>query len=394
MGLIVRGENMKIIAFYLPQFHNIPENDQWWGDGFTEWVNVKKAKPLFEGHKQPRVPLGKNYYNLLNDDVKIWQAKIAKEHGIYGFCYYHYWFNGKLLLERPVEQMLNNKDIDMPFCLCWANEPWTKAWVNQKEVLIPQFYGGKKEWKEHFEYLYPFFIDDRYIKVDGKPFVVIYRAEVIPNLNEMLDYWNSLAQEMGLPGLSFAYQELTFDLTKNRDDSRFDYDIEYQPGYALFDLSTKSKLKQSKIWKMLRSYKRTIYNLFEKKNGFDLYRYFAHSKSKSTLEMINYDKVWEQVLKRDPTSDKNLPGAFVNWDNTPRKQERGRVFVGASPSKFEEYLKKQIIRARDIYHKDMLFMFAWNEWAEGGYLEPDEEYGFAYLNAVKNALEETDEFPW
>lgn len=385
---------MKIIAFYLPQFHNIPENDQWWGDGFTEWVNVKKAKPLFEGHKQPRVPFDNNYYDLLDDDVKIWQAKIAKDHGIYGFCYYHYWFNGKLLLEKPVEQMLKNKNIDMPFCLCWANEPWTKAWVNQKEVLIPQFYGGQKEWKQHFDYLYPFFIDDRYIKIDGKPFVVIYRADVITNLNEMLDYWNALAVEHGLPGLSFAYQELTFDLTKNRDDSRFDYDIEYQPGYALFDLTTKSTLKQSSFWKTLRSYKRELFNYFEKKKGFDLDRYISHSKASKTLELIDYDDVWKQVLKRVPASSKNLPGAFVNWDNTPRKQERGRVFVGASPSKFQEYLKKQIVRARDIYHKDMLFMFAWNEWAEGGYLEPDEEYGYAYLDAVKKALEETNEFPW
>ena len=160
---------MKIIAFYLPQFHNIPENDEWWGDGFTEWVNVKKAKPLFDGHVQPKEPLNDNYYNLLDDNIKIWQAKIAKEYGVYGFCYYHYWFNGKLLLEKPMEQMLNNKKIDIPFCISWANEPWTKAWVNEKKVLIPQSYGGVNEWKEHFDYLLPFFKDERYIKVHNKP---------------------------------------------------------------------------------------------------------------------------------------------------------------------------------------------------------------------------------
>ena len=153
---------MKIIAFYLPQFHNIPENDEWWGDGFTEWVNVKAAKPLFEGHQQPKVPLNDNYYNLLDDNVKIWQAKIAKEHGVYGFCYYHYWFSGKMLLEKPMEQMLKNKAVDIPFCISWANETWTKAWVNdEKKVLILQKYGEKDEWKQHFDYLLPFFKDDR-----------------------------------------------------------------------------------------------------------------------------------------------------------------------------------------------------------------------------------------
>ena len=154
---------MKIIAFYLPQFHNIPENDEWWGNGFTEWTNVKKAKPIFEGHQQPKVPLNNNYYNLLDDNVKVWQADLAKKYGVYGFCYYHYWFNGKMLLEKPMEQMLENKEVDIPFCISWANEPWTKAWVgDEKKMLIAQEYGQEEEWKEHFMYLLPFFKDERY----------------------------------------------------------------------------------------------------------------------------------------------------------------------------------------------------------------------------------------
>lgn len=231
---------MKIIAFYLPQFHDIPENDEWWGKGFTEWVNVKKAQPLYKGHEQPRIPMNENYYNLLDDNVKIWQANIAKEYGIYGFCYYHYWFGGKLLLEKPMEQMLKNPKVDIPFCISWANEPWTKAWVNESKVLIPQFYGGKKEWKEHFDYLLPFFKDNRYIKEDNKPLFIIYRAEVIDCLNDMLDYWTELAQQNGFSGMKYAYQNLTFDLMPNRDDSRFDYNIEFQPSYAWNDLNNKS----------------------------------------------------------------------------------------------------------------------------------------------------------
>ena len=385
---------MKIIAFYLPQFHDIPENDEWWGKGFTEWVNVKKAKPLFDGHIQPRVPLNHNYYNLLDDEVKIWQAKIAKENGVYGFCYYHYWFNGKKVLEKPMEQMLANKKIDMPFCICWANEPWTKAWVNKSEVILPQFYGGKKEWKEHFDYLCPFFKDERYIQAKGKPLVVIYRAEVITNLNEMLDYWNDLAVAEGLNGLTYAYQDMTFDMISDKDDSRFDYNIEFQPSYAWVDMHSKSKLKSSKMWSHLRSAKRKMCTFFEKKKGFDLERYFRNNKNNSQVEIAEFDDVWNAVLARMPDSEKNIPGAFVGWDNTPRKENRGRVYINDSPEKLEKYLEQQIIRARDIYNKDMIFMYAWNEWAEGGYLEPDERYGYGNLHAIKKALEKTNEFPW
>ena len=175
---------VKIIPFYLPQFHEIPENNKWWGEGFTEWTNVRKAKPLFEGHRQPKIPLDNNYYNLMDDNVKIWQAKIAKEHGIFGFCYYHYWFkNGRKLLEKPAEQMLQNQEIDIPFCFCWANENWSKNWDGgNREVIMEQHYGGKQDWEMHFQYLLPFFRDKRYITVHGKPIFVIYKPEQIIDL--------------------------------------------------------------------------------------------------------------------------------------------------------------------------------------------------------------------
>lgn len=382
---------MKIIAFYLPQFHNIPENDEWWGDGFTEWVNVKNAKPLYEGHIQPKEPLNDNYYNLLDDNVKIWQARIAKKYGVYGFCYYHYWFNGKLLLEKPMEQMLKNKEVDLPFCISWANEPWTKAWVNEKKVLIPQSYGGKKEWKEHFDYLLPFFEDDRYIRIDNKPLMIIYRAEVIDCLNEMLDYWNELANKAGLEGLSYAYQNLTFDLMPKKDDSRFDYNIEFEPSYAWYDLNSESGLRSTIFWKFLRQCKGWIYSKVEKIVGFDLERKL---EKKENLIITSYQKAWDKILQRVPSSAKNVPGAFVAWDNTPRKKMRGQVYEGSTPEVFQINLEKQIQRARDVYKKDMIFMYAWNEWAEGGYLEPDKEHGFGYLEAIKNALNKTNEFPW
>lgn len=379
---------MKIIAYYLPQFHNIPENNEWWGDGFTEWVNVKAAKPLYDGHNQPRVPLNSNYYNLLDDNVKKWQVDLAKKYGIYGFCYYHYWFSGKLLLQRPMEQMLNNPKIDLPFCISWANETWTKAWVNdEKKVLIVQKYGDKQEWKKHFDYLLPFFKDERYIKIDNKPFFVIYRPEVLNCLNEMLDYWDLLAIQEGFSGMTFAYQTINFDITDGSDDSRFDYNIEFQPAYARYDMSNGNLSHLKKV-------RRNLAKWFEKHFGIDILRYGGFAINKMTNKnRIDYTAAWEAVINRKPSSEKNIPGAFVGWDNSPRHKERGTVFTNNTPEIFENYIIKQIIRARDIYHKDMLFMYAWNEWAEGGYLEPDEEFGYSYLNAIREALLKTNEFP-
>ena len=287
--------------------------------------------------------------------------------------------------------MLNNKKIDIPFCISWANEPWTKAWVNEKKVLIPQAYGGKKEWKQHFDYLLPFFKDPRYIRVDNKPLMVIYRAEVIDCLNEMLDYWDELAKVAGLKGISFAYQNLAFDLIPNKDDSRFDYNIEFEPSYAWYDLNSESGIKATKFWKFLRQAKNWIYCAFEKELGFDLNRKL---EKKENLLRTSYQDAWGKILQRTPASSKNIPGAFVSWDNTPRKKMRGQVYEGSTPELFEKYLEKQIIHAKNEYKKDMIFMYAWNEWAEGGYLEPDKENGFGYLEAIKKALIKTNEFPW
>jgi hypothetical protein len=372
---------MKIIAFYLPQYHAIPENNEWWGEGFTEWDNLKRAEPLFNGHYQPRIPKNKNYYNLLNDDVKKWQIKLAKDNGIYGFCFYHYWFDGHMLLEKPVEQFLDNKELNIPFCICWANEPWTKAWVSKHdEVLIEQNYGDKKRWEEHFQYLLKFFKDERYIKNDEKPLFVIYRPNQIECLNEMLDYWQQLAKENGFPGIDFAYQQIDLDLNEGSDTTRFEYNIEFQPVYALEE-GNKAKEKTTKMMKKLDN---TIYQLFRIKISDFLVQ---------KVRKYDYDKVWESILNHKPKDDRCIPGVFVDWDNTPRRSKKGRVFVGGSPEKFQSYLTKQIQRTKDVYKKDMIFLTAWNEWSEGCYLEPDEEYEDAYLCAIKQALNMNGEFP-
>lgn len=372
---------MKIITFYLPQFHEIPENNEWWGKGFTEWVNVKKAKPLFAEHYQPRIPKDRKYYNLLDINTIKWQVDLAKKSGIYGFCFYHYWFDGHMLLEKPVELFLKNKDINFKYCLSWANEDWTNAWVSHNtKTLISQTYGKQDEWKRHFDYLKKFFLDERYIKINGKPLMIIYRPEIIPCLNDMLDYWSELARKEGLEGISFAYQHVNFGLMKKKDDSRFDFQIEYQPSYVITEMKSRSN-------SMLRNFKKKI-DIFSQTY---FHRTISLSNFNKNVETYNYDEMWNRILSRRPDSEKNVPGAFVDWDNTPRRGNKGSLMVGTSPEKFETYLRKQIKRARNVYNKDMLFMFAWNEWAEGGYLEPDERYGTAYLDAIKNALIETNE---
>lgn len=345
---------MKIVAYYLPQFHCIPENDEWWGKGFTEWVNVKKAKPLFEGHEQPKVPLNGNYYNLLDIDVMKWQTEIAKEHGVYGFCFYHYWFDGKKLLEKPVENYLHDESIEYPYCICWANENWTNQWVSDNHhTLISQTYGDQEAWKEHFAYLLPFLKDKRYIKKDGKPLFVIYRPDLIPCLKEMLSSWNSLAKENGLNGICFACQRLDAMLDGLKSDySMFDYCIEYQPGIA-----KKLKANKENSYKLLRKLKRQTVFFLEKYFHISLAgaRQFSHQLSADVIT-YDYDAEWKDVIEQDPITDRSIPGAFVNWDNTPRKNTRGTAMVGVTPAKFEYYLSKQIRHAKETYKQDMIFM--------------------------------------
>lgn len=379
---------MKTIAFFVPQYHQIPLNDQYWGEGFTEWVNVKNAKPIFDGHRQPRVPLNNNYYNLLDRDTKLWQRNLAKEYGIYGFCYYHYWFNGKMLLEKPCEQILADKELDLPFCFCWANEAWSMEWTGQKKVIMPQFYGERKEWKEHFEYLLQFFKDNRYIKEDGKPLIVIYRPESISCLTEMLQYWKELAVENGFPGLVIANQSVAFARDGRGDGSQIDYDIEYEP-------ATSRRCMSPKKLATLKQFRRDVMTWCEKCFGWDLQRFGVQAYQKlSNTTRVDYDVAWNNILTRKPFSKKSIPCAFVDWDNTPRYKERGQVYTGVTPEKFKKYFGKLVERAKEDYKTEYLFIFAWNEWGEGGYLEPDEYNQYGYLEGVRDALKAHHEFPW
>lgn len=358
---------VKIIAYYLPQFHAIPENDKWWGDGFTEWTNVKKAVPRYKGHDQPRIPLKNNYYNLLDAKTQEWQSNIAQNFGVYGFCYYHYWYNGKLLLEKPAEKMLQNAAVTIPFCFSWANHPWRRTWGDySQEILMEQEYGDQEEWAEHFDYLLPFFKDERYIKENGMPLFLIYRPNSIPDLYEMTCYWNELAQKNGFPGICFASQDIEYNICKEKNAANFMYNIEYQPDRA-------------------KGQYRTLHSYF-----FRLFNRVFHYPLRFSHITFDYDKLWKIIINQKPLNPKAIPGAFVDWDNTPRFSERGTVCVNNTVDKFEKYLTIQLKRAHTVYKSDYLFMFAWNEWGECSYLEPDETNQFELLKALERALQKGD----
>lgn len=361
---------MKLITFYLPQFHTFPENDEFWGKGFTEWTNVKKARPLYKGHYEPRVPLDDNYYDLTNPKTFEWQVDLAKKYGVYGFCFYHYWFSGKILMQKPMEMFLQNKNLSLHYCISWANETWSRRWNGKEEdILIKQEYGTEREWIEHFNYLLTFFKDDRYIKIDGYPLFILYKPEIFPDYQKMFALWNRMAQDNGFPGIKFAIQSAIWNNDKNYDHSKVDYRIMFEPGYT--DRRNKHSLSfnvTKNLIKVFRLWHRLLY-----------------------LHPLSYREYCKDILNRNVYDDKFIPGMFVNWDNTPRRKERGATTFGNTPEIFQKTLSKLIKKAKNEYHKDMIFINAWNEWAEGCYLEPDKKYGYAYLQAVRQALIDNNE---
>ena len=374
---------MKIIPLYLPQFHIIPENDEWWGKGFTEWVNVREAKPLFEGHNQPRLPLNNNYYDLSDIETLKWQCRIAKEYGIYGFCMYHYWFNGHLLLEKPMEMLLAHPEIDIKYCISWANHDWTDAWKasnRQPKVLIAHNFDDEKDWVDHFNYLLPFFKDPRYMTENNKPLMVIYIPNIIRKLKKMLDVWSQMARDNGFDGLTFIYQSAASSFDNSWDHSLFDYGVEMNPGYV----GLANRQKNSSFFPKLMKYSHEI------KRFLHIRRSLLPQKKITEVSKADYDYTWQRILELRPISNapKMIPCAFTDWDNTPRHKERGYLYQGVSPDKFKSYFKQLIDNTKKYYDTDMIFVFAWNEWAEGGYLEPDEKNGFAFLEAIKECLSE------
>lgn len=351
---------MKILAYNLPAYHRIPENDKWWGDGFTEWDNVRRGKPLYKGHIQPMVPYKGYYYDLSKKEDVIHQAELAKQYGLYGFVYYHYWFNGKLLLEKPVEIFRDAKEVKFNYCLCWANEQWARTWDGKNgQVLMPQTFGGKSDWESHLQYFLTFFTDERYIKRDNKPMLFIYSPSRIPHFDEMMDYWNKRIKSYGFDGIYLV----EFISTVNpKAVSAYSYAVtEFEPMYT---------------------------NRFGISNFKKLYRFIC--KKLKTTEYLDYDKIWESLLKRDRVygGREIIQGCFTQWDNTPRKGKAGTILKNGSPEKFENYFRRLVNLNRKDASKEFIVINAWNEWGEGPVLEPSEQYGFRYLEGVQKVIEE------
>ena len=370
----------KIIAMYFPQFHEIAENSQWWGNGFTDWNNVKEGTPQFDGHYQPRVPLNGNYYDQSELSTIQWQIELAKKYGIYGFCHYHYWFDGKQLLEKPTDLMLANKELDFPFCLSWANETWSRRWDGRdNEILIEQTHPANKEsWKKHFDYLIHFWKDSRAIKVEGKPVFIIYRPQYINNINEMIEYWQTLARGSGLLGIYIIHQQ-SFELPNHKILKSFDAVFHFQPAMAIQSQRKKSLLlSKLSLLKVFRLLPEKIQDFIRAKK----------TKLRGKVSIYDYDSIWQSIINLEPEPNlTTYPGCFVDWDNAARYKNRATVYYEASPKRFEYWLTKLLdtISVRKL-PENFIFLNAWNEWSEGAYLEPDEKYQYAYLDAIKSAL--------
>ena len=341
---------MKVIALYLPQYHCIPENDKWWGENYTEWTSLKKGEVLIEGQYQPRVPLNSNYYNLLDKDVQRWQVQLAHQYGIYGFCAYHYWFNGKLLLEKPMENYLEDKSLDLPFFFCWANNNWDNSWEVSKnsspKTLIIQDFTNFDGIVDHFNYMLPFFKDSRYMKDRNRPVFSIYNPLRIDYkyLRKMVETWNKLARVNGFDGICFCYQwgAALYTMSAKRRNL-FDYGFEYLP--SLVDFSEVSKMSL-----LIREFKRKVGTILQKISGKFVYN-IQHKQIipiDGVKTVLDYDKVWNKALQLKYQMKNIVPGAFTDWDNTPRHHHNGKVILGSTPAKFEKYMDLQIKKAKKI----------------------------------------------
>lgn len=357
----------KVLAFFLPQFHRILENDIWWGDGFTEWTNVRKAVPLFYGHLQPKVPWNHEYFDLTNISVLRSQCELANSYGVDGFAIYHYWFDGKLLLEKPAEILLANNDVQTEFCFTWANEPWSRTWEGRdREVLISQTYGDRDAIVRHFEYLLPFFLDPRYIKIDKKPIFMIYRAESVTNLDFYFDIFDELSKKYGFNGVHWIFGNTVFN---NRSlEGKY-------PDVMYYDLQPQEAIGR-------RSLFRKVYErLFSRSIGFINFIF----GSTHPLRFYSYDDIWKSILTRS-SSPRVYYGCFVDWDNSPRRSWKGTIFRGFSVLKFYNFFR--LLYSRSVVeNKDFLFINAWNEWAEGAFLQPDVETGYSKLEMIKKVVD-------
>lgn len=358
----IQKNKPKLIAFYLPQFHPTPENDKWWGKGFTEWTNVTKAKPLFEGHYQPHLPTDLGFYDLRLKETRHDQIKLAKEYGIDGFCYHYYWFSGERILNKPMDDMYADKESDMPYCFCWANENWTRRWdAAEHEILIAQKYKPDDD-LNFIKEMVKYFQDARYIKVDGAPYLIVYRPQHLPDSKKTIQIWREYCASIGIEKI-----HLCAALTHGNEDYAsygFDSGVEFPP----------HNLSQGNINDKMNFFGPFIGNIFQ------------------------YEATAQAYLDRDYGGPSRVfRTVFPSWDNTARTKERALVVLNGTPENYEYWLASTIDKTKQVAGQDsLIFINAWNEWAEGCHLEPDRWFGHGFLQATlnaKNGLRRFSAFP-
>ncbi|MFA6036685.1 MAG: glycoside hydrolase family 99-like domain-containing protein [Legionellales bacterium] len=344
---------VKLICFYLPQFHPIPENDAWWGEGFTEWTNVKPAQPQFVDHYQPHIPGELGYYDLRDTQVQHRQIELAKLYGIEGFCFYFYWFAGKRLLETPLKNYLEDRSLDLPFCLCWANENWSRRWDGSEDnILIAQQHSEEDD-LSFIQYVSQYLRDSRYIHIDGKPLLLVYRPNLLPSAKNTVKLWREWCRTHGVGEIYLAYTQ-SFE-SVDPAEYGFDAAIEFPPNNS-------SPQIIREITPLGNDFAGTVYN------------WQSLSEASENYVMPRYT-LWR--------------GICPSWDNTPRRKNHSTVFLNSSPELYQAWLYNAIVDTHQRFSasdEQLIFVNAWNEWAEGAYLEPDERYGYAYLEATRLAL--------
>jgi lipopolysaccharide biosynthesis protein len=358
----VRDHDVAALAFYLPQFHPTPENDRWWGPGFTEWHNVVQARPQYRGHQQPMLPADLGFYDLRLADTREAQARLARDAGLMGFCMYHYWFNGRRPLGEVLDRVLTTDSPDFPFSLCWANEPWTRSWTGRTgEVLLEQRYGDDDH-RRHIDWLLKVFQDRRYITVDGRPLLLVYRGTSIPNSRRTTESWRRRAKAAGFPDLYLVRVESFRGEAGDPEALGFDAAVEFQPAWDALRPPRQRPLAS-----------RVAHRLGDRLG------------TPTSVRIFDYGDMAHLMESRPQPAYTRFPGVTPRWDNTPRRGSTATVFDGATPDRYRRWLMSAAERARQ-QDPSLLFVNAWNEWAEGAYLEPCRRMGHDYLEATRQSL--------
>tara|TARA_B110000971_G_scaffold210279_1_gene237313 strand:- start:4803 stop:5960 length:1158 start_codon:yes stop_codon:yes gene_type:complete len=379
----------RVLAFYLPQYHPITENNEWWGNGFTEWTNVAKAKPLFRGHYQPKIPRDLGFYDLRLQDIKEEQAKLAREAGVEGFVYWHYWFgNGKRLLERPFNEVLNSGKPDFPFCLAWANHSWSnKTWKKEfsikqgKTIIQEQLYPGIQDYTDHFYSVLDAFRDSRYITVDGKPLFFIFDLK-FKDIDVFIESWRELAIKNGLKGIHFVGQSFKkIEKKKKSYSSKTSTTVNINSGLASYfskgldAINLHGNIKAEFIRK----------GYFRKMVSYVL----TNFTPLAVYDIYDQQKINDQVFGKEDSLDNIYPTILPNWDRTARVGNQAAIYINSTPEVFKEHIEDalRLVKNKPSQHK-IIFLKSWNEWGEGNYVEPCLKYGKGYLNALRDTLKQ------